>query len=58
MELKYSYNDGGRSNTHFKKKTKLADCVFRSIAIATNQEYLKVWNDLFSKTKTKFQELS
>jgi len=43
----FKFNDGGRTNTPFKKKTRTADCVFRSIAIATNQEYLKVWNDLF-----------
>tara|TARA_Y100000590_G_scaffold209476_1_gene237348 strand:- start:956 stop:1342 length:387 start_codon:yes stop_codon:yes gene_type:complete len=45
--MKYEYNDGGRCNTDFKNKKSVSDCVVRSIAIATKQPYLVVWNDLF-----------
>ena len=45
--MKYKYNDGGRSNTDFRNKKSVRDCGVRSIAIATKQPYLAVWNDLF-----------
>lgn len=45
--MDYKFSDGGRSNTDFRNKKSVSDCVVRSIAIATNQPYLVVWNDLF-----------
>lgn len=41
MELKFTYNDGGRSN-YFKGTT--GDCVCRAIAIANDMDYLEVYN--------------
>ena len=44
MEMKFNYNDGGRELAGYKGK--VGDCVCRSIAIATNQPYEKVWKIL------------
>ena len=45
--MDFKYNDGGRCNTDFRNKKSVSDCVVRSIALATKQPYLAVWNDLF-----------
>ena len=42
LELKI--NDGGRKAAGYKGKA--GDCVVRSIAIATNLSYIKVYDDL------------
>ena len=45
----YEYNDGGRSK-HFPselKKDRTNDCSVRAIALATNQDYLKVMTEQF-----------
>lgn len=39
--LKFQFNDGGRSQSKFRGRT--GDCVVRSIAIATNQDYETVY---------------
>lgn len=48
----FKYNDGGRSK-YFKGKA--GDCVVRAIAIASQEDYLEVYNKLnnYIKTKTK-----
>ena len=43
IELKI--NDGGRTAAGFKGKT--GDCAVRSIAIATNLPYKKIYRDLY-----------
>jgi hypothetical protein len=43
---KFAINDGGRSK-HFKGN-KASDCVIRSIAIATESDYLEVMKSLFN----------
>ena len=45
MTLKFKYNNGG---SKFKERR---DCVIRSIAIATNQDYMKILNDFKSLMK-------
>ncbi len=42
--LPYIHDDGGRAAAGFKGKT--GDCVARSIAIATQQDYIEVYNAL------------
>ena len=44
--MKYKFHDGGRSNTAFKKKTNLGDCVPRALTLATNIDYTSVWQEL------------
>jgi len=47
--MKFIKNYGGRENyfsTQFKKDN-TNDCVIRAISIATEQDYKKVWNELF-----------
>ena len=47
--MKFIKNYGGREKyfgTKFKKD-RTGDCVIRAIATATEQDYMKVWNDLF-----------
>ena len=44
--MKFKFHDGGRSNTPFKKKGNLGDCVIRACALATKISYQKVWEDL------------
>ena len=47
--MKYSNDSGGREN-YFPaklKKDKTGDCVIRAIAIATDTDYLNVWQSLF-----------
>lgn len=46
--LNYNYNDGGRAK-YFKGKT--GDCVTRAIAIASDMDYLEVYNSLMAETK-------
>jgi hypothetical protein len=41
--MEFQYYDGGRSK-YFKGEA--GDCVVRAIAIATNKDYLEVYNDL------------
>ena len=60
MELKYQYNDGGRSN-YFKGKS--GDCVVRAIALATGEDYKVIYDQLTQANKlyienknTTFQE--
>ena len=53
LELKI--NDGGRALAGFKGKT--GDCVVRSIAIATNLPYQKVYKDLYMANE-EFRTLS
>jgi hypothetical protein len=43
--MKFKYNNGG---SKFKERR---DCVIRSIAIATNQDYMKILNDFKSLMK-------
>jgi hypothetical protein len=42
--MNYQYNDGGRSEAGYKGSA--GDCVCRAIAIATEQNYGKVYDDL------------
>lgn len=42
--MDFKYSDGGRSN-YFKAHS-VGDCVVRSISIATEQDYKKIYNDL------------
>ncbi|MDC1315949.1 hypothetical protein N8251_01035 [Alphaproteobacteria bacterium] len=44
-DLKFKYDDGGRSNAGYKGLA--GDCVVRSIAIAANLSYKKVYEDLY-----------
>jgi len=44
--MKYQFHDGGRSNTAFRKKTDLGDCVVRALTLATNLNYTLVWHQL------------
>ena len=53
IELKV--NDGGRTAAGFKGKT--GDCVVRSIAIATNLPYKKIYDDLY-KANEEFRTTS
>jgi hypothetical protein len=46
--MKYQKSDGGRKQAFPNAEKRAGDCVIRSIAIATQQDYKKVWNDLFS----------
>ena len=48
MELKYKYNDGGRSN-YFKGKS--GDCVVRAIALATGEDYKVIYDQLTQANK-------
>lgn len=48
MELKYLYNDGGRSK-YFKGNA--GDCVVRAIAIATSTDYKIVYDELYQANK-------
>lgn len=49
--MKWIYNDGGRSK--YFKATNVADCAVRSIAIATNKDYLEVYSALKELNKGK-----
>ena len=55
--MKYIYNDGGRGDyfdTKYKKD-RTNDCVIRAIAIATERDYLTIWEELFTlSTKMGF----
>lgn len=42
--MNFKYNDGGRSK--YFKASRVGDCSVRAIAIATNQDYKQVYNDL------------
>ena len=42
MELDFTYNSGGREK--YFKQEKVGDCVCRAIAIATDMDYLEVYN--------------
>ena len=42
--MEFKYNDGGRADAGYKGKT--GDCGVRAVAIATNQPYQKVYDDL------------
>lgn len=53
--LDYKYNDGGRKADGYKGEAR--DCVARAIAIATEQDYEKVRQDLIGETK-RFREKS
>jgi len=44
-DLEFKYDDGGRSNAGYKGVA--GDCVVRSIAIAANLSYKKVYEDLY-----------
>ena len=48
MELKYQYDDGGRSK-YFKGET--GDCVVRAIAIATGEDYKLIYDQLTQANK-------
>jgi hypothetical protein len=47
--IPFEYNDGGRKDAGFTGYT--GDCVVRSIAIATEQDYRKVYDDLNHQIK-------
>lgn len=53
--MKWIQNDGGRlesfPDNYKKKDLRIGDCVIRAIAIATQQDYKKVWSDLFELGK-------
>lgn len=53
--LKFQFNDGGRSRAGFKGQA--GDCVVRSIAIVTNLPYQKIYYDLF-KANEEFRNTS
>lgn len=42
MAIKFQYNDGGRSK--YFEATNVGDCVVRAIAIATNNDYMAIYN--------------
>ena len=42
--MKFIHNTGGRER--YYRGTKTGDCVIRAIAITTNTDYKKVWEDL------------
>lgn len=42
--MKWVYNDGGRAK--YFSATKVADCVTRAIAIATNRDYKEIYNEI------------
>lgn len=42
--IQFQYNDGGRKEAGYKGDTR--DCVCRAVAIATEQPYQKVYDDL------------
>ena len=44
--MEFQFNDGGRKKAGYRKQH-VGDCVTRAIAIATNKEYKKVYNDLW-----------
>jgi len=48
MELQFKFNDGGRSK-YFKGET--GDCVTRAIAIATNEDYMTIYDQFFIRNK-------
>ena len=48
--MRFEKNDGGRSK-YFKGKS--GDCVCRAIAIATNKDYLEVYNELNKLAKNE-----
>ena len=45
----YQFNDGGRSKSSYKGKA--GDCGVRAVAIATRQDYRKVYTDLAAMNK-------
>lgn len=45
-QIGYEFDDGGRQEAGFKGLT--GDCVTRAIAIATGQDYKKVYEDLWA----------
>lgn len=47
--MQFVKNDGGRSKYYPStlKKDQAGDCIIRAISIASNEDYMKVWNDLF-----------
>ena len=53
--LKLKINDGGRSAAGYRGKA--GDCVVRSIAIASEQSYKKIYKDFF-KENEKFRTTS
>lgn len=53
--MKVIYNDGGRASAGYKGKS--GDCVVRSIAIATQQSYQTVYDELYN-LNSKFMESS
>lgn len=50
--MKWTYDDGGRS-AYFKADN-VGDCVCRAIAIATEQDYKKVYDDLAALHKKRY----
>lgn len=48
--MKYLKTDGGRSKAFPNARKRIGDCVIRAIAIGTQQDYQKVWKDLFSES--------
>lgn len=50
--MKYQFNDGGRAAAGYKGETR--DCVTRSIAIATEQPYQQVYDDLQRLCKAQY----
>ena len=44
MELDFEYNSGGREK--YFEKEKVGDCVCRAISIATDTDYLEIYNKL------------
>ena len=43
-KMKFIHSTGGRER--YYRGTKVNDCVIRAIAVATNTDYKKVWEDL------------
>lgn len=49
MRMPFKKNDGGRAAAGYKGSAR--DCVVRSIAIATGQDYQRVYDDLFEANR-------
>ena len=52
MQIQFVENDGGRKKAGYKGRA--GDCVVRAIAIATEQDYQTVYDELFKRNKRAF----
>ena len=49
--MRFQYDDGGRAAAGFRGDA--GDCVTRAVAIATRQDYLRVYNALNAPAKSE-----